>query len=90
VPRTEALVRVVTGELVFAPNFPAYLGVPATLVPISWASGQRATLVYPSGKSAPITDPPLRPIPAPQCVRGNDLRAAPPASPAPSATPYQF
>jgi hypothetical protein len=91
VPRTEALVRVVTGELVFAPNFPAYLGVPATLVPISWASGQRATLVYPGGKSATIADPPLRPIPAPHCVRGNDLRAAPPeTSPEPSATPYQF
>lgn len=91
VPRTEALVRVVTGEIVFAPNFPIYLGVPATLVPISWASGQRATLVYPNGKSATIADPPLRSIPAPQCIRGNDLRAiAPTASPAPSATPYQF
>jgi hypothetical protein len=91
VPRTEALVQVTTGAIVFAPNFPAYLGVPAALQPIAWASGERATLAYPGGRSATLHDPPLHPIPALRCIPGT-AAPAPLGTPAPepSAAPYSF
>ncbi|MBD5633990.1 MAG: hypothetical protein IAI49_05870 [Candidatus Eremiobacteraeota bacterium] len=90
VPRTHALVQVATGAVVLAPNFPTYLGVPTSLQPIAWASGQRATLAYPNGKSATLREPPLRPIPAERCSAGTSV--APAAAPAtlPSATPFPF
>lgn len=91
VPRTAALVQVMTGAIVFAPSFPTYLGVPTTLEPIAWASGRRATLAYAEGKSATIHDPPLHPIPALHCATGTTLPdARQPAAPVPSASPYAF
>lgn len=92
VPRTRALVEVPTGRVVLAPNFPEYLGVPTTLQPIAWASGQRATLAYPNGKSATLHEPPLRAIPPERCAATPAAPGAATTAPAPgaSATPYPF
>ncbi len=89
VPRTHALIEVASGSIVFAPNFPTYLGIPASYDPIAWASGQRATVAYPNGKSATIHDPPLRPIPAERCAPAGVSATSPP-TPVPSATPFPF
>jgi hypothetical protein len=69
VARTHALVQVTTGAIVLAPNFPTYLGIPASLEPLAWASGERSTLAYPGGKFATLREPPLRPIPSVSCAR---------------------
>jgi hypothetical protein len=92
VPRTHALVEVTSGRIVLAPNFQTYLGIPPSLEPIAWASGQRATVAYPNGKSAPIHDPPLRALPAERCGAGTPASAGGVATPAPatSATPFPF
>ena len=90
VQRTQALVQVTTGAIVLAPNFPTYLGVPTTLLPIAWASGQRATLAYPNGKSATIVDPPLHPIPSQRCIPGALPGSSVTPVPQPTASPYSF
>ncbi len=87
VPRTHALVEVTTGAIVLAPNFPAYLGIPSSLEPLAWASGQRATVAYPNGKSATLHDPPLHAIPTERCTPASAGSAATPA-PAPSVFPF--
>jgi hypothetical protein len=90
VPRTHALVQVTTGAVVLAPNFPAYLGVPASLEPIAWASGERSTLAYPDGKSATLLEPPRRAIPPLVCTPESAAPAYSAPVPAPSATPFAF
>jgi len=67
VGRNHALVQISTGRTVISPNFKAYLGVPGTLQPLSWISGERATLRYANGTSAALRDPPPRPIPPEHC-----------------------
>ncbi len=67
VGRNHALVQVATGRTVISPNFKAYLGVPGTLQPLSWVSGERAMLRYTDGTTAVVHDPPRHPIPREQC-----------------------
>jgi hypothetical protein len=66
VPRNHALISVATGGIILAPSFPHYAGVPMTLDPLSWASGQRATLRYASGKTAAVHE--LHPFPVARCT----------------------
>lgn len=68
VGRNHALVQVATGKTVTSPNFKAYLGVPGTLQPLSWVSGEREALRYADGTTAPLHDPPRRPIPYEPCA----------------------
>jgi hypothetical protein len=68
VPVTHAIIEVTTGAIVTAPDFPKYLGVPATRDPLAWASGERATLRYKGDKLATIHDPPLHPLPPFDCA----------------------
>jgi len=67
VPRNHALVRVATGGIVLSSDFPRYLGVPSSLDPVAWASGDRATLRYKDGTTANLKEPPLHPLPAARC-----------------------
>jgi hypothetical protein len=67
VPRTHALVQVATGAIVLAPDFPVYLGIPATIEAPAWASGRLATLTDAKGKTFAVPDPPLRAIPGERC-----------------------
>jgi len=67
VARNHALVSVATGGLVLAPDFPRYAGIPMTLDPLTWASGQRATLRYKNGQAKPVRDPPPLPYPLASC-----------------------
>ncbi len=66
--RNHALVQIATGRLVTSPNFKAYVGVPGTLAPLAWASGERASLRYADGSTAVVHDPPPHPLPAVQCA----------------------
>ncbi len=68
VARNHAIVDVRDGRLITAPDFPRYLGVPATLQSLEWASGERATLRYHDGKTAALHDPPLVPFPERPCT----------------------
>jgi len=68
VARTHAIVHVSDGTIVLAPNFPEYLGVPTSLLPLAWASGERAVLRYNDGKTEPVRDPPIKAIPALRCM----------------------
>jgi hypothetical protein len=68
VPRNHALVQVTTGAVVLSADFPRYLGVPSSLDPIAWASGDRATLRYKDGSTATIKEPLLHALPATRCT----------------------
>lgn len=68
VGRNHALIHVTSGRLVTSTNFEHYLGVPATLETLAWASGERETLRYHDGKTATLRDPPLRELPEQACA----------------------
>ncbi len=68
VVRNHVIVQVTTGKFVTSPNFKAYLGVPSSLQPIAWASGERATLRYADGSLATVHDPPIHVIPVARCA----------------------
>jgi hypothetical protein len=68
VPRNHALIYVASGRMILAPQFPYYVGVPATTDTLSWASGRRAALRYTNGKSVTVHDPPLHPLPPERCA----------------------
>ena len=89
VPRTHALVRVATGDIVLAPNFPAYLGIPTSLEPMAWASGRRSTVAYGDGKSATLEEP-HRAIPPQRCSAGASAGIVATPAPDSSATPFPF
>ena len=67
VGRNHALIHVATGRLVTSANFQKYLGVPATLETLAWASGERETLRYHDGKTASLREPP-RNLPEQRCA----------------------
>ena len=67
VQRNHAIVDVRSGRFVVSSDFKKYLGVPGTLLPIAWASGQRATLRYEDGALATLHDPPLQGFPQTPC-----------------------
>ncbi len=67
VGRNHALIQIATGRFVTSPDFKTYIGVPATLQPLEWASGQRATLRYANGTTAAVHDPPPHPLPGQRC-----------------------
>jgi hypothetical protein len=74
VQRNHAIVDVHSGRFVVSPDFPKYLGVPGTLLPLAWASGLRATLRYQDGKTANVHDPPLQAFPQSPCPAPAALR----------------
>ena len=67
VARNHVIVDVHTGRFVTSADFPHFLGVPSTSLPVSWASGQLATLRYSDGKTVALRDPALRAFPDPRC-----------------------
>lgn len=68
VPRNHALVNVRTGTVIAAPDFPALLDIPAAPDALAWASGERSTLRYASGKTVPLRDPLRRAVPKLRCA----------------------
>lgn len=68
VPRNHALVEVASGRIVLSSDFPRYLGVPASMDAVAWASGAREMLRYKDGSTATLTEPPLQPLPATHCA----------------------
>lgn len=76
VQRNHAIVDVRSGHYVVSAEFPKYLGIPATMLPVSWASGEFATLRYQDGKTANLHDPPLWRFPATTCGGANTVGAS--------------
>ena len=81
VPRNHALVDVATGGIATSGMFATYLGVPSTLRPLGWVSGERATLRYADGTTHAVHDPPLRPMPAAPCTSATTAATLPSAAP---------
>ena len=67
VGRNHVLIHVATGRIVTSANFQTYLGVPATLETLAWASGERQTLRYHDGKTAALREP-SRDLPEQRCA----------------------
>jgi hypothetical protein len=59
---------VASGRIVLSSDFPRYLGVPASLDPVAWASGAREVLRYKDGSTATLKEPPLQALPATRCA----------------------
>jgi hypothetical protein len=68
VARNHAIVDVHSGRFVVSADFPHFLGVPSTSLPVSWASGELATLRYSDGKTASLRDPALHAFPNLRCA----------------------
>jgi len=67
VGRTHAIVDVLSGGVVLSQLFPEYFGVPGSLEPLAWASGERAVLRYQNGTTARLHEPPLKALPRNPC-----------------------
>ena len=67
VARNHAIVDVRTGRFITSADFPHFLGVPSTSQPVSWASGQLATLRYSDGTTVALRDPALHAFPFSRC-----------------------
>ncbi len=68
VPRTHALIHVRTGAVIFSADFPKTLEIPAAPDALAWASGERSTLRYGSGKTVALHDPLTRTLPKLHCT----------------------
>ncbi len=68
VQRNHAIIDVRDGHFIVSTDFSKYLGVPGSLQPLAWASGERATLRYQDGKEATLRDPSLLPFPRSPCL----------------------